>query len=86
MKHYVGTQVASQGVVDSRLMVMVSYKLLDGGIMSSQADRIRDDKRANDFRTLDEKESDRAEPEAFLSSVDVQQDQGERGTPGHGDG
>lgn len=57
VKHYVGTPAASQGIVDSRLMLMVSYKLLDGGVMSSQADRIREDKRANDFKTLDEKET-----------------------------
>jgi adhesin transport system outer membrane protein len=56
VKHYVGNQAASQGVVDSRLMVMLSYKLLDGGILAAQADRIREDKKANDFRTLDEKE------------------------------
>ena len=53
LKHYVGNSSNSQGVVDSRLMLMVSYKLLDGGILSAQADRIR----ANDFRSLDEKES-----------------------------
>jgi adhesin transport system outer membrane protein len=57
VKHYVGTPAASQGIVDSRLMLMVSYKLLDGGIMAAQADRIREDKRANDFKTLDEKET-----------------------------
>jgi adhesin transport system outer membrane protein len=38
-------------------MLMVSYKLLDGGVMASQADRIREDKKANEFRTVDEKES-----------------------------
>jgi len=57
VKHYVGSAAASQGIVDSRLMLMVSYKLLDGGIMASQADRILEDRKANDFRTLDEKES-----------------------------
>jgi len=57
VKHYVGTPAASQGIVDSRLMLMVSYKLLDGGTMSAQADRIREDKRANDFKTLDERET-----------------------------
>ena len=57
VKHYVGTPAASQGIVDSRLMLMVSYKLLDGGVIAAQADRIREDKKANDFRTLDEKES-----------------------------
>lgn len=57
VKHYLGTPAASQGVVDSRLMLMLSYKLLDGGTMSAQADRIREDKRANDFKTLDEKET-----------------------------
>jgi adhesin transport system outer membrane protein len=56
VKHYIGNQAASQGIVDSRLMLMVSYKLLDGGILAAQADRIREDKKANDFRTLDEKE------------------------------
>jgi adhesin transport system outer membrane protein len=57
VKHYVGSPAASQGIVDSRLMLMVSYKLLDGGVMSAQADRIREDRKANDFRTLDERES-----------------------------
>lgn len=57
VKHYLGTPAASQGIVDSRLMLMVSYKLLDGGTMSAQADRIREDKRANDFKTLDERET-----------------------------
>jgi outer membrane protein, adhesin transport system len=58
VKHYTGSSVeASQGIVDSRLMLMVSYKLLDGGTMAAQSDRIREDKRANDFRTLDERES-----------------------------
>jgi adhesin transport system outer membrane protein len=58
VKHYVGsTAAASPGIVDSRVMLMVSYKLLDGGLGAAQSDRIRDDKRANDFRTLDERES-----------------------------
>jgi outer membrane protein, adhesin transport system len=58
VKHYVGsTAAASPGIVDSRVMLMVSYKLLDGGLGAAQSDRIREDKRANDFRTLDEKES-----------------------------
>ena len=57
VKHYVGSPAASQGIVDSRLMLMVSYKLLDGGVTSSLADRIREDRKANDFRTLDERES-----------------------------
>jgi len=57
VKHYVGSAPASQGVVDTRLMLMVSYKLLDGGVMAAQADRIREDRKANDFRALDERES-----------------------------
>jgi outer membrane protein, adhesin transport system len=56
VKHYIGNQAASQGIVDSRLMLMVSYKLLDGGVLAAQADRIREDKKANDFRMLDEEE------------------------------
>jgi outer membrane protein, adhesin transport system len=57
VKHYVGSPAAGQGIVDSRLMLMVSYKLLDGGVMSAQEDRIREDRKANDFRILDERES-----------------------------
>jgi adhesin transport system outer membrane protein len=57
VKHYVGSPAASQGIVDTRLMLMVSYKLLDGGLMSAQEDRIREDRRANEFKTLDERES-----------------------------
>ena len=58
VKHYIGASAtASPGVVDTRLMLMVSYKLLDGGVMASQADRIREDKKANEFRAVDEKES-----------------------------
>jgi adhesin transport system outer membrane protein len=57
VKHYVGSgAAASPGVVDTRLMLMVSYKLLDGGVMSAQADRIIEDKKANGFRTVDERE------------------------------
>jgi outer membrane protein, adhesin transport system len=58
VKHYVGASAtASPGVVDTRLMLMVSYKLLDGGVMASQADRILEDKKVNEFRAVDEKES-----------------------------
>src|SRR5204862_3421584 len=58
VKHYVGASAtASPGVVDTRLMLMVSYKLLDGGVMSAQADRINEDKKANGFRAVDERES-----------------------------
>jgi outer membrane protein, adhesin transport system len=57
VKHYVGSPAASTGVVDTRLMVMASYKLMDGGIMAAQTDRIREDKKANEFRTVDERES-----------------------------
>jgi adhesin transport system outer membrane protein len=57
VKHYVGGAAASQGIVDTRMMVMVSYKLLDGGTIAAQSDRIREDRKVNDFRTLDERES-----------------------------
>jgi outer membrane protein, adhesin transport system len=57
VRHYVGSPPASQGIVDTRVMVMVSYKLLDGGVIAAQADRIREDRKANDFRALDECES-----------------------------
>jgi outer membrane protein, adhesin transport system len=57
VKHYVGSPAAAQGIVDTRLMLMVSYKLLDGGVMSAQEDHIREDRKANDFKMLDERES-----------------------------
>jgi outer membrane protein, adhesin transport system len=57
VKHYLGSAPASQGIVDTRLMLMLSYKLLDGGVGSAQVDRIRADRRANDFKVLDEMES-----------------------------
>jgi adhesin transport system outer membrane protein len=69
VKHYVGTTPASQGVVDSRLMVMVSYKLLDGGIVAAQSDRIREDRKANDFRALDERESIELNLRRFYQSL-----------------
>jgi outer membrane protein TolC len=57
VKHYLGSPAASIGTVDTRLMVMVSYKLLDGGSMSAQTDRIHEDLRANDFKIVNEKET-----------------------------
>jgi adhesin transport system outer membrane protein len=57
VKHYMGSPAASTGVVDTRLMLMASYKLMDGGILAAQTDRIREDKKANEFRTVDERES-----------------------------
>jgi outer membrane protein, adhesin transport system len=69
VKHYVGSPAASPGIVDTRLMLMVSYKLLDGGLMSAQEDRIREDRRANDFKTLDEKESIELNLRRFYQSL-----------------
>jgi len=60
-------------------MLMVSYKLLDGGIMAAQADRIREDRKANDFRLLDEKEGIELNLRALLSGSLRQSHQGERG-------
>jgi adhesin transport system outer membrane protein len=57
VKHYMGGPTASTGVVDTRLMLMASYKLTDGGVLSAQTERIREDRRANEFRTVDERES-----------------------------
>ncbi len=79
VKHYVGTPAASQGIVDTRLMLMVSYKLLDGGTLAAQADRIREDKKANDFRTLDEKESIELNLRRFYQALVGQPHQGSRG-------
>ena len=57
VKHYIGVHPASQGVVDMRAMVMLSYKLMDGGMLSAQTDRIRANQRANEFKILDEQET-----------------------------
>jgi adhesin transport system outer membrane protein len=69
VKHYLGGAAASQGIVDTRMMVMVSYKLLDGGIISAQSDRIREDRKANDFKTLDERESIELNLRRFYQSM-----------------
>jgi adhesin transport system outer membrane protein len=84
VKHYVGASAtASPGVVDTRLMLMVSYKLLDGGVMASQADRILEDKKVNEFRAVDEKESIELNLKRFyqaLSANRTKEDAAIRGT------
>lgn len=56
-KHYAGGRNQSQGTLDSRAMVSVSFKLYDGGLLDAQKDRIRANQEANAFRSLDERET-----------------------------
>lgn len=56
-KHYIGGKTASQGALDMRAMVSVSFKLLDGGTLAAQTDRIRSNQQANTFKALDERET-----------------------------
>lgn len=56
-KHYVGGRSSSQGALDMRAMVSVSFKLLDGGTLAAQTDRIRSNQQANTFKALDERET-----------------------------
>ena len=56
-KHYIGGKTSSQGALDMRAMVSVSFKLLDGGTLAAQTDRIRSNQQANTFKALDERET-----------------------------
>lgn len=57
VRHYVGAPSASLGIIDARAMLTVSVKLLDGGLLQSQVDRIVANRQANEFKQLDEKET-----------------------------
>jgi len=58
VKHYLGgASAAREGVLDMRAMLTVSYKILDGGLLSAQSDRVRSNMLANDFKQLDERET-----------------------------
>lgn len=57
VRHYMGAPQAALGVIDARAMLTVSYRLMDGGLLQSQADRILANRKANEFRQLDEKET-----------------------------
>lgn len=57
VKHYLGSRAASIGVVDNRAMVMLSYKIFDGGLQSAQLDRIRASQNENDYSELDQIET-----------------------------
>jgi outer membrane protein, adhesin transport system len=56
-KHYIGGKRDSQGALDMRAMVSLSFKLLDGGMLEAQADRIRFNQQSNTFKALDERET-----------------------------
>ena len=58
VKHYtLGDHAGRQGIVDARAMLMLSYKLMDGGMLSAQAEHVLASRQANDFRMLDEHET-----------------------------
>ena len=57
VKHYYGVSSASVGVIDNRAMIMMSYKILDGGLHSAQLDRIRASQNENDYSELDQIET-----------------------------
>jgi adhesin transport system outer membrane protein len=57
MRTYYGSRAASFGTIDARAMMTVSYKLMDGGLLKAQADRIVANQKANEFKALDEQET-----------------------------
>lgn len=69
VKNYLGVASASQSVVDLRAMVMVSYKLFDGGTSRAQEDHIRATQQANQFKVLDEDETIELNLRRFYQSL-----------------
>ena len=57
VKHYVGVPSASIGVIDSRAMVVVSYKMFDGGAGNASVEHILADQNENRFNELDQMET-----------------------------
>jgi len=69
VKNYLGVASASQSVVDMRAMVMVTYKLLDGGTSKAQEDHIRASQQSNEFKQLDEQETVELNLRRFYQSL-----------------
>jgi len=57
VKHYIGTSTASVGIVDNRAMVVLSYKMFDGGLNQAEISHIRASQEANDYNELDQMET-----------------------------
>ncbi len=57
VKDYEGNHAASQGLVDSRLMLVMSYKIFDGGMLQAQIDKISAGKLETNYKTLDQEET-----------------------------
>lgn len=69
VRHYMGAPTSALGVIDARAMLTVSYKLMDGGLLQSQVDRVIANRKANDFRQLDEKETIELNLRRFYQSM-----------------
>ena len=69
VRHYIGRPSASAGAVDVRAMLMVSYKLMDGGLLKAQTERILANQRTNEFKTLDEEETIELNLRRFYQSL-----------------
>ncbi len=69
LKNYHGVPSASTSVVDMRAMLMVTYKLFDGGTAKAQEDHIRATQQANQFKALDEEETIELNLRRFYQSL-----------------
>lgn len=69
VKNYSGVASATTSVVDVRAMLMVSYKLFDGGTAKAQEDHIRATQQANQFKVLDEEETIELNLRRFYQSL-----------------
>lgn len=69
LKNYHGVASASTSVVDMRAMLMVTYKLFDGGTAKAQEDHIRATQQANQFKALDEEETIELNLRRFYQSL-----------------
>lgn len=67
--NYFGSKTASVGTLDARVMLSVSYKLLDGGLLRAQAERILANQQANEFKSLDEAETIELNLRRFYQSL-----------------
>jgi outer membrane protein, adhesin transport system len=69
VRHYMGSSTSALGVIDARAMLTISYKLMDGGLLQSQVERIAANQKANEFRQLDEKETIELNLRRFYQSM-----------------
>ena len=57
VQHYIGTSTASLGIVNNRAMVVLSYKMFDGGLNQAEISHIHASQEANDYNELDQMET-----------------------------